>query len=234
MKVSIIVPVYNEERTVVQILRKVNSVNLSSLNLDKEVIVVDDGSTDKTVDELNRNSKLYDQFLRHEINLGKGSAIRTALKKVTGDIVLIQDADLEYNPEDYLIVLAPIIRGVSDVVYGSRFLNTKDITQRWAIPRHYVGNKILSLVTSVLYLRFLGDMETCYKGILTSIIREIPLRAKRFDFEPEITAKLLKRGHSILEVPIKYSSRSYGEGKKINFKDGLLALWYLVKYRFVD
>jgi glycosyltransferase involved in cell wall biosynthesis len=166
----------------------------------------------------------------HDRNRGKGAAIRTGLAQVTGDLVLIQDADLEYSPEDWPKLLAPIFSGRARVVYGSRFTGER----RNMLFLHWVGNRFLSLVTNVLYNTTLSDMETCYKLIDRDLIRDIRLRSDRFDFEPEITAKLLRQGVRIYEVPISYTGREFNEGKKITWRDGLVALWTLVKYRFTD
>ena len=232
-KLSIIIPVYNEAKTIETVLEKVNNVDLSSLGLEKEIIVVDDGSKDGTNRVLLAKAHLYKKLIIHEFNKGKGSAIRTGIENSTGNIILIQDADLEYDPNDYLLLLTPIVKGNAQVVYGSRFISQKHSSeQKWAIPSHYLGNKLLSMLTSILYFEPISDMETCYKAFKKETLQGITLKAERFEFEPEITAKILKKGIRILEVPISYKSRDYNEGKKIKWSDGLTAVWTLIKYRF--
>lgn len=232
MKLSIIVPVYNEKETILEILKKVEAVELG---IKKEIIIVDDCSTDGTrelLQELSKTGKYTVIF--HEKNGGKGTALRTGLKNATGDILTIQDADLEYNPEDYKELLKQITEGKTEVVYGSRFKEQPaGSKQRWAIPSHYFGNKLLSLITSVLYFRWISDMETCYKMFTRKAYESITLKSKRFDFEPEITAKFLRKGFKIIEVPIHYTPRDFVHGKKINWKDGIKAVYYLLKYRFL-
>jgi glycosyltransferase involved in cell wall biosynthesis len=225
LKVSIIIPVYNEASTIRQILQRVRTSPI-----EKEIVIVDDGSTDGTRDLLQLEASPDTRIVLHAANHGKGAAIRTGLKHATGDYVLIQDADLEYDPADYEALLKPILRGKATVVYGSRFLGEHKAMLFW----HSVGNRLLTLVTNVLYDTTLTDMETCYKLIPTDLIRCIPLRARRFDFEPEITAKILRRGHRIYEVPISYAGRELYEGKKISWRDGFPALYALIKYRFMD
>jgi glycosyltransferase involved in cell wall biosynthesis len=225
---SIIVPVYNEEKTLLPLLKKVQNVKL--LGLKKQIIVVNDGSVDKTLELLKKLKIPGGKILQHEKNRGKGAAIRTAIPHTTGDIVIIQDADLEYDPADYVTVLKPILSGIADVVYGSRFMGVHRAFLFW----HYVGNKVLTLVTNLLYDTVLTDMETCYKAFRGDIIRSIPLKSNRFDFEPEVTAKVLKRGYKLFEVPISYDGRGFGEGKKITWRDGLVALYCLIRYRIMD
>ena len=225
MKVSIIIPVYNEAATIEQIVQRVRSSPI-----EKEIIVVDDGSTDGTRDLLANEHSPDTRVVLHPRNQGKGMAIRTGLAHATGDYVLIQDADLEYDPADYELLIRPILRGKATIVYGSRFLGEHKAMLFW----HSVGNRLLTLVTNVLYDSTLTDMETCYKLFPTELIQRIPLRAQRFEFEPEITAKVLKRGYRIYEVPISYAGREMHEGKKISWRDGFPALLTLIKYRFVD
>lgn len=225
MKITVIIPVYNERATVLDLIERVKSVGL-----DKEIIVVDDCSTDgsrEIIESLGRNDliKLY-----HDNNMGKGAAVRTAIPHITGDIVIIQDADLEYDPHEYPRLIDLIVRGKADVVYGSRFLGPHRAFMFW----HYMGNKFLNLVTNILYNTCLSDMETCYKVLRSEIIKKLEIKSNRFDLEPELTAKILKGGYRIYEVPITYSGRGYDEGKKIGWKDGLKALYTLLKYRFVD
>ena len=199
-----------------------------------EIIIVDDGSTDGTRDLYSQIAAMDDRIKiwLHKRNQGKGAAVRTGFKKASGDIILIQDADLEYDPRDYYALIRPIEEGRAAVVYGSRFRGgpTKAMFF-W----HMLGNKFLTTVTNILYNTILTDMETCYKVFRADVIRDIPLRAKGFEFEPEITSKVLKRGYRIYEVPISYNGREFDEGKKLNpWKEGPKAFYYLVKYRFVD
>jgi glycosyltransferase involved in cell wall biosynthesis len=225
MKLSVIIPVYNEKNTIEQILEKVLAVPL-----EKEVILVDDCSKDGSRDILKNINKSGVVTIFHDVNKGKGAAIRTGLQYVTGDVVIIQDADLEYDPNEYLKLIEPIRSGAADVVYGSRFAGR---TEKMSFA-HLIGNKMLTIATNILYGTKLTDMETCYKMVKAPIFKSIKLRANRFDFEPEITAKLLKSGKRIIEIPISYQGRQWTEGKKITWKDGITALWSLIKYRFVD
>jgi glycosyltransferase involved in cell wall biosynthesis len=225
-RLSVIVPVYNERNTVVEIVRRMRAVDLS---LDLEIVVVDDGSTDGTEAVLGQLADSTVRVVHHSRNLGKGAAVRTGLDQVTGDLVLIQDADLEYDPEDWPKLLAPVVRGKARVVYGSRFTGER----RNMLFLHWVGNRFLSLVTNILYNTTLSDMETCYKLFDRRVLATIQLRGSGFDFEPEVTAKVLRSGIRIYEVPISYAGREFEEGKKITWRDGIVALWILVKYRFV-
>lgn len=233
MKLSIIIPVYNEKDTIEAILRRVLEVKLEEMG--KEVIVVDDGSKDGTIEILQGMAKEWSspnlKIFFHSQNQGKGAAIRTALNHITGDIVIIQDADLEYHPEEYPILVLPILKYGADVVYGTRFLGIHRSFLFW----HYMGNKFLTFVTNLLYDSMLSDMEVGYKAFRAEIIKQIPLKARGFEFEPEITAKILKRKKlRLYEVPITYSGRDYDEGKKITWRDGFTAIWTLLKYRFKD
>jgi len=229
MKLSIIIPVYNESKTLKEILKRVESVDLRPI--EKEIIIVDDFSTDgskEILKELEKDGKYV--ILYHERNIGKGGAIKTALNEVTGDVVVIQDADLEYDPEDYKKLIKPILEGKAKVVYGSRFTGER----KNMFYHHWIGNKFLTFVTDILYNTTLSDMETCYKMWKTEIIKSIDIKSNKFNFEPEVTAKVLKKRIRIYEVPISYAGREYEEGKKISWKDGISALWCLIKYRFVD
>ena len=224
---SVIVPVYNERNTVAEVVRRMRAVELP---LEREIVVVDDGSTDGTRQVLAQLADSTVHVVLHDRNQGKGAAVRTGLAQVTGDLVLIQDADLEYDPDDWPKLLTPVLRGKAEVVYGSRFTGER----RNMLFVHWVGNRFLSLVTNVLYNTTLSDMETCYKLFDRDVIQHIALHAQRFDFEPEVTAKVLRQGIRIYEVPISYSGREFDAGKKIRWQDGFAALWTLVKYRFVD
>jgi len=229
---SILMPVYNEARTIREILQQVDGAPTAGLT--KELIVVDDGSTDGTREVLESLPPLASRshILFHAENRGKGAALRTGLTYVSGDIILIQDADLEYDPREYPELLAPILANRADVVYGSRLRGGKPARD---FSLFYLwGNKLVTLATNLLYASALTDMETCYKVFRADVIKNIQIRANRFDFEPEITAKILKRRYKIVEVPISYFGRDKAEGKKLSWRDGLSALWTLVKYRVVD
>jgi len=228
-KLSVVVPVYNERNTLVEIIRRMRSVELPD-SIDREIIIIDDGSDDGTRDVLKQLGDSTVRVVMHPHNRGKGAAVRTGFQVATGDYVLVQDADLEYDPEDWPRMLAPVLSGKARVVYGSRFTGER----RNMLFFHWVGNRFLSLVTNVLYNTTLSDMETCYKLVDRALLDAMKLDADRFDIEPEITAKLLKRGVRIYEVPISYTGREVDEGKKITWADGFSALWTLVKYRFRD
>jgi len=226
MKLSVIIPAYNEKNTVLELLRRVEAVPLS---LDKEIIVVDDFSTDGTREVLGGLGRPDIKVLFHAKNMGKGSALRTGFSEATGDIVLIQDADLEYDPADYPGLLAPILDGRADVVYGSRFLGGP---HRVLFFWHSVGNRFLTALSNVVTNLNLTDMETCYKVFRGDVLRKLSLKSRRFGFEPEVTVKVAKLKCRIYEVPISYAGRNYSEGKKIGWKDGLAALWYIVRFKF--
>ena len=228
-KLSVIVPVYNERNTVVEVLRRMRAVELPD-GIEREIIVIDDGSNDGTRDVLRQLGDSTVRILLHEGNRGKGASVRTGLALATGDYVLIQDADLEYDPDDWPRLIAPVIRGRARVVYGSRFTGER----RNMLLLHWIGNRMLSLVTNVLFNSTLSDMETCYKLVDRTLLNDLALRSDHFDIEPEITAKILKRGIRIYEVPISYMGRELDEGKKITWRDGFAALWTLVKFRFGD
>lgn len=231
-KISIIIPVYNEMGTLEKILEKIQQAEFCSL--EKEIILVDDCSIDGSRDLLkalqvsNENYKVY----YHAKNMGKGAALRTGINYATGDIVVIQDADLEYDPADYNDLVKLIIEDRADVVYGSRLSGGRP-TRSFKFT-HLLGNKFLTLLTNVLYDTTLTDMETCYKAFRADVIKNITIKSNRFDFEPEITAKVLKRGYHLYEAPISYYGRDYAEGKKITWKDGFGAIAALIKYRFMD
>lgn len=227
MKLSVIVPVYNEAKTLEKILAKVKAVAI-----EKEIILVDDGSTDGSRELLEKWQK-EDPSLKvifHSHNQGKAAALRTGFKEAAGNYVIVQDADLEYDPQDYLKLLKLVWEGVAEVVYGSRFMGSYEDMA----TLHYWGNRFLTWMINLLYGARLTDAETCYKLIPTELMRSIPIRSDRFEFDTEITVKILKRGYKIHEVPITYAGRQLSEGKKITWKDGMAAFWYLLKYRFVD
>jgi glycosyltransferase involved in cell wall biosynthesis len=227
MKLSIIIPAYNERNTIKEILRRVRAVDLGEIS--KEIIVVDDGSTDGTSDILRLEEDSTTKVIRQDENRGKGAAIRAGLPHATGGYIIIQDADLEYDPEDFRTMLAPVLKKKADVVYGSRFSGEHRNMLYW----HWLGNKFLNFVTNVLYNTTLSDMETCYKLFSRDSLKGIEIEADGFDFEPEITAKLLRKKVRIYEVPVSYAGREYDEGKKIVWMDGFKALWTLIRYRFV-
>ena len=227
MNLSVIIPVYNEVKNINEIVKRVLATKLA-----KEIVIVDDGSQDGTRDLLQKmDGRKKVRVILHEKNQGKGAAVVTGLKAATGDVLLIQDADLEYDPRDYPALLKPIQEGLADVVYGSRFLGAaRRVTMFW----HQLANQLLTLMTNILYDSILTDMETGYKVFRREVVQDIHIRAKRFNFEPEFTAKILKRKYRIFEVPITFNPRDYSEGKKIKLHDAFEAVWTLLKYRFVD
>ncbi len=233
MKLSVIMPAFNEERWIKDIVLKVLAQQVDGIN-EKEIIIVDDCSSDKTrsiVEELAAKNKSI-KTVYHSVNQGKGAAISTAIAKITGDICIIQDADLEYDPKDYNLVLEPIIDGRADCVYGSRFVGSqaKRVLMYW----HFVGNKFLTLLSNMFTNLNLTDMETCYKAFRAEILKNITIQSKRFGFEPEITAKIAKKNYRIYEVGISYRGRTYAEGKKINWKDGIKAIFAIIYFSFTS
>lgn len=240
-KLSIIIPAYNEERFIREILERVKKVDLKPLSLVKEIIVVDDGSKDSTAAIASRIKNI--KLVKHAKNSGKGAAIRTGLKHATGDIILIQDADLEYNPAEIAKVVKPIVDGKASVVYGSRYLDPLQKSRnklflqkihKNAYQLFYLGGRAITMITNLLYNARITDEATCYKAFRSDVIKGIKLKCSRFEFCPEVTAKVRKRGYKIMEVPITYTPRSFEEGKKIKMSDGIDAIWTLLKYRFFD
>jgi glycosyltransferase involved in cell wall biosynthesis len=228
MKISVIIPVYNEKSTITDIIARVRAVDL-----EKEIIIVDDGSTDGTSQQLAQiGSKFGDvNVLSHQKNRGKGAALRTGFASASGEIIIVQDADLEYDPREYETLLVPILDGRAEVVYGSRFLGGP---HRVLFFWHYVGNQVLSLLCDTLSNLNLTDMETCYKVFKKEVLDDIKLKSNRFGFEPEFTMKIAKKGFRVYEVPISYSGRTYEEGKKIGWRDGLAAIFAILWFRFFD
>ena len=227
MKLSIIIPVYNEIRTIHEIIQRVQATGLAD-----EILAIDDGSIDgsrELLEQISKEGRV--KVIFHDRNQGKGKAVRTGIQNATGDLILIQDADLEYDPREYPNLLKPIQEGIADVVYGSRFLGAG---RRPVLFWNMLANKILTLVTNVLYNNILTDMETGYKLFRREIVENMTLHAHGFEFEPEFTAKILKRKVRLYEIPIAFNPRDYSEGKKIKMKDAFIAMWTLIKYRFVD
>ena len=236
MKLSVLVPIYNEERTLEEVVRRVCAFPMT-----KEIILIDDGSKDRSREILARlheeNQRANDALNQIKVffqpeNQGKGAALKTALSHVTGDIILIQDADLEYDPKDYPVLIEPIQTGLADVVYGSRFAGGG--AHRVLFFWHSVGNRMLTLLSNMLTNLNLSDMEVGYKVFRAEVLKGMELKSKRFGFEPEITVKLAKKGCRFYEVPISYHGRTYEEGKKITWKDGVAALYYMIRFRFSD
>ena len=225
LKLSIVMPVYNERNFIEEILSRVLAAPY-----DKEVIIVDDGSTDGTREYLQSLTDERVRLFLQDFNQGKGAALARGFDEVTGDIVIIQDADLEYYPEEYGRLIRLIVEGKADVVYGSRFLGT----HRVFMFSHFMANKLLNLMTNVLYNTMLTDMETCYKAMKSEVVRHLRVKEKRFGVEPEMTAKIFKRKYRVYETPISYDGRSYEEGKKIGWRDAVRAVWVLLKYRFTE
>ncbi len=225
-KISILIPVYNEKDSLLELLKRVESVDFG---LEKEIILVDDFSTDGTKDLY---SQISHKIFYHEVNQGKGAALRTGLKGATGDIIIIQDADLEYNPEDYVPLVEYIKNDEADVVYGSRFADKRNKGNFLFLS--FVANKTLTFMTQVLFGTKLTDMETCYKAFKAEVIKDVEIKSNRFDFEPEITAKVLKKKVRFHELPISYNARTNDEGKKIGWKDGVQAIFALIKFRLFN
>ena len=234
MKLSVIMPVYNERQSVEKIVHAVLSQSIKGIH-ELEIVIVDDASTDGSKEIIQNLSQKYKNCIRsiyQEQNFGKGYAIITAVNKITGDICIIQDSDLEYNPSDYPLVLEPIIDGRADCVYGSRFIGSQ--SKRVLFFWHYIGNRFLTLLSNSFTNLNLTDIETCYKAFRSDILKSIPLKCKRFGFEPEITAKIAKRKCRIFEVGISYNGRTYAEGKKITWIDGIKAIFYIIKFAITD
>jgi glycosyltransferase involved in cell wall biosynthesis len=222
---TVVIPVYNERATVGEIIRRIRAVEIP---LTLQVIVVDDGSSDGSDKVLQALEDSTVRVIRHTHNQGKGAAIRTGMEAMTGDLLLIQDADLEYDPDDWPKLLEPMLKGKARVVYGSRFTGER----KNMLPLHWFGNRMLSLVTNILYSSTLSDMETCYKLFDAEVLKGITIVSDRFEFEPEITAKVMRRGFRIYEVPISYAGREANEGKKITWRDGFGAMVALIRFRF--
>ena len=227
-KITVLVPVYNELNTLETILKKAEETNLCGL--EKEIILIDDYSTDGTRDILKNLESKY-KVLYHDKNMGKGAALKTGFANMTGDIVIVQDADLEYEPKDYENLVKEVYEGNADIVYGSRLMGKPDDSFIWT---HLWGNRLITFVANILYGQKLTDIETCYKVFKRELLDGVDVKSHRFDFEPEITAKMLKKKAKFMELPISYSGRGHDEGKKITWKDGFGAIWALIKYRFVD
>jgi len=227
MTLSVVIPVFNEENTIKETIRQVQETNI-----DKEIIIVNDGSTDKTGQILENLKGDNVRVLSHDKNLGKGRALKTGFNQARGDIVIIQDADLEYDPKEYPRLIEPIIKGSADVVYGSRLSGGRP--QRVYLFWHKLGNNVLSLLTNILYNTTLTDMETGYKVFRREVLKDIEIKSRDFTFEPEITAKIFKKKCRVYEIPISYYGRDYSEGKKIRWWHGISAIWALIKYKFVD
>jgi dolichol-phosphate mannosyltransferase len=235
MKLSIIIPVFNEEKSVLDVIKRVKEVTIPGVT--KEIIIVNDGSTDGTEEKLQNIDIKHITIINHKKNQGKGAAVITGIKHATGKYIVIQDADLEYDPQFITKLIEPILAGNAKVVYGTRLNRLPNFKKEEGEPLfllHYAGNRFLSLLTSLIYGQWITDMETCYKVFPKSAVSSMQLTSRGFEFEPEITAKLLKKGYKIMEIPITTKPRGYEEGKKLNaLKEGPKALWILLKYRFM-
>jgi len=233
MKLSIIIPVFNEQNTIAEVLTKVENVSLPGIQ--KEIIIIDDASSDNTANILKKQQKKNIVLIRHKHNMGKGAAVKDGLAQASGDLILIQDADLEYDPKYYSVLIKPFDKKTTMVVFGTRLINYplriwgKDKT---ILPAHLIANRFLTVLTNILFGGSLTDMETGYKIFRKEVLNKIKINSKKFDFEAEITAKILKMGIKIVEIPIETKPRTYQEGKKINWIDGISAIWTLIKYRF--
>ncbi|MEX2012940.1 MAG: glycosyltransferase family 2 protein [Candidatus Levyibacteriota bacterium] len=236
MKLSIIIPVFNEEKTINKVLERVSALKIPAVDI--QIIVVDDGSTDGTVEKIKQAKNKKVKFLAHEKNAGKGAAVRTGIENAAGDYIVIQDADLEYNPQDLKVLVDEVVSKRAEVVYGTRLKRMPNLSRDERTPQfllHYLGNRSLSFLTSILYGQWITDMETGYKLFPKNAMKKIRLNARGFELEPEITAKILKNGYKIKEVSITTNPRGYDEGKKLNtVRDGAKALLTLIKYRFTD
>ena len=233
-KLSILMPAYNEGATIAKIVEKIDKVDLARIGVDRELIIVDDGSKDKTVEIVKHLQAKYPyiRFIQHPKNKGKGGAIKTAIKAATGNILIVQDADLEYDPRDYFRCIMPILKGKVKVVYGSRRLEKKN--KQHSHFSFYLGGVGITWVFNILFLTHLTDEPTCYKTFRADVIKRIKINGNKFDWEPEVTAKVVKKGIKIYEVPIRYYPRTEKQGKKIKWKDGIDAILTMLKYRFVD
>ncbi len=222
MKISVIIPVYNEVATCIELINRVQAVPI-----EKEIIVVDDGSTDGSTDKLAALDNIT--LLKHEVNCGKGAAVQTAVEHIAGELVILQDGDLEYDPADYQKLIKPITAGQADVVFGSRWLGKRNA---WSL--HYLGNKLITFFSNIINQRCINDMASCYKTIPADIFRSLELKSNGFGLEAEITAKVFRKGFSVKEIPISYERRTSAEGKKLRLKDGLVSAWACLRYRFFD
>jgi dolichol-phosphate mannosyltransferase len=233
-KISVVIPVYNESRTITDVIGSVKA-SIARQNLDVEIIVVNDGSKDNSAEIIKTISGII--FVNKAKNGGKGSAVKAGFEAARGDILLIQDADLEYNPDDYTAMIEPIVKGETEVTMGSRFLKEKPIffgKKKSPYLTHYLGNRMIIWLTNLLYWNNATDYEGCYKAFAIKIIRSIPVRSNGFEYDNELVCKILRKGYKIVEVPIEYNPRSYESGKKITWRHGVRMLWAIIKYRFID